>query len=171
MTVLVGDRPWQNPTPMEDINRFVVLAQSGLFSVTDLCERFGISRKTGYKHLEIVRWGRALRLVVPTPAPDHDSDNTPRRREGALSPGPVPFFALPPGSAVQTGGSNGRADPVIRPAWFQAPDGLRAIACEDRLLPARGLLRGLQAIACEQAMGHRPMFGHSRRGFVGCGKS
>jgi len=37
---------------MEEINRFVVLAQSGRFSVTDLCEQFGISRKTGYKYLE-----------------------------------------------------------------------------------------------------------------------
>jgi transposase InsO family protein len=44
--------PWQNLTPMEEINRFVTLAQSGHFSVTDLCEQFGISRKTGYKHLE-----------------------------------------------------------------------------------------------------------------------
>jgi hypothetical protein len=43
--------PWQNLTPMEEINRFVVLAQSGRFSVTDLCEQFGITRKTGYKHL------------------------------------------------------------------------------------------------------------------------
>lgn len=37
---------------MEETNRFVILAQSGRFSVTDLCEQFGISRKTGYKHLE-----------------------------------------------------------------------------------------------------------------------
>ena len=44
--------PWQNLTPMEEINRFVILAHSGRFSVTDLCEQFGISRKTGYKHLE-----------------------------------------------------------------------------------------------------------------------
>jgi transposase len=43
--------PWQTVTPMEEINRFVILAQSGRFSVTDLCEQFGISRKTGYKHL------------------------------------------------------------------------------------------------------------------------
>jgi len=43
--------PWQNLTPMEAINRFVVLAKSGRFNVTDLCEQFGISRKTGYKHL------------------------------------------------------------------------------------------------------------------------
>lgn len=44
--------PWQNVTPMEEINRFVILARSGRFSVSDLCEQFGISRKTGYKHLE-----------------------------------------------------------------------------------------------------------------------
>lgn len=43
--------PWQNVTPMEEINRFVVLAQSGRLTVTDLCEQFGISRKTAYKHL------------------------------------------------------------------------------------------------------------------------
>ena len=42
--------PWQNLTPMEEINRFVVLAQSGRFSVTDLCEPFEISCKAGYKH-------------------------------------------------------------------------------------------------------------------------
>jgi len=37
---------------MEEIIRFVMLAQSGRFTVTDLCEQFGISRKTGYKYLE-----------------------------------------------------------------------------------------------------------------------
>jgi transposase len=44
--------PRQNVTPMEEINRFVVLASSGRFTVTDLCEQFGVSRKTAYKHLE-----------------------------------------------------------------------------------------------------------------------
>src|SRR5882724_416223 len=44
--------PWKNVTNMEEINRFVMLARSGRYSVTDLCEQFGISRKTGYKHLE-----------------------------------------------------------------------------------------------------------------------
>ena len=36
---------------MEQINRFVMLARSGRFTLTDLCEQFGISRKTGYKYL------------------------------------------------------------------------------------------------------------------------
>lgn len=42
----------QNLAPMEGINRFVVLAQSGHFSIADLYEQFGISGKTGYQHLE-----------------------------------------------------------------------------------------------------------------------
>ncbi len=44
--------PWKETTPMEEINRFIQLARSGRFYLTDLCEQFGISRKTGYKHLE-----------------------------------------------------------------------------------------------------------------------
>ena len=48
----LGDMPWQKLTPMEEINRFVILAHSGRFRVSDRCEQFGISRKTGYKYLE-----------------------------------------------------------------------------------------------------------------------
>lgn len=44
--------PWNQITTMEEITRFVMLAQSDRYSVTELCEQFGISRKTGYKHLE-----------------------------------------------------------------------------------------------------------------------
>jgi transposase len=44
--------PWKNVTQMEEISRFVMLARSGRFTITDLCEQFGISRKTGHKHLE-----------------------------------------------------------------------------------------------------------------------
>ena len=37
---------------MEEIIRFVLLAQTDRFTVTELCAQFGISRTTGYKHLE-----------------------------------------------------------------------------------------------------------------------
>jgi transposase InsO family protein len=37
---------------MEEIIRFVSLAQTDRFTIRELCEQFGISRKTGYKHLE-----------------------------------------------------------------------------------------------------------------------
>src|SRR5258708_29509032 len=43
---------WKTVTPMEEIIRFVMLARSARFTVTELCEQFGISRKTGYKHLD-----------------------------------------------------------------------------------------------------------------------
>ncbi len=37
---------------MDEIIRFVMLAQSARFTVSELCEQFGISRKTGYKYLD-----------------------------------------------------------------------------------------------------------------------
>jgi predicted DNA-binding transcriptional regulator YafY len=37
---------------MDEMIRFVMLAQSARFTVSELCEQFGISRKTGYKYLE-----------------------------------------------------------------------------------------------------------------------
>jgi transposase InsO family protein len=44
--------PWKKTIPEEEIKRFVLLAKSGRISVSELCADFGISRKTGYKHLE-----------------------------------------------------------------------------------------------------------------------
>ena len=44
--------PWKNITPMEEIIRFVMLSQSDRFTVTELCEQFGIRSATGYKHVE-----------------------------------------------------------------------------------------------------------------------
>jgi len=38
---------------------------------------------------------RALWFVFLTPTPGHDPDITPQRREGAQSPVPVPFSAVP----------------------------------------------------------------------------
>ena len=47
-----GAMPWKTITPMDEITRFVLLAQTDRFTITDLCEQFGISRKTEHKHLE-----------------------------------------------------------------------------------------------------------------------
>jgi putative transposase len=43
--------PWRKTEPMFEKVRFVLAHQDGLFSMTELCERFTISRKTGYKWL------------------------------------------------------------------------------------------------------------------------
>ncbi|MBC2601021.1 leucine zipper domain-containing protein [Puniceicoccus vermicola] len=37
---------------MTEKERFVTLAGTGRFTITDLCRDFGISRKTGHKYLE-----------------------------------------------------------------------------------------------------------------------
>jgi len=68
--------PWLTSSPMEQINRFVVLAQSGRFSLTDLCEQFGISRKTGYKHLSRYAASGLAGLAPRSSRPHHSPDRT-----------------------------------------------------------------------------------------------
>jgi putative transposase len=41
--------PWEETEPMKERMRFVADAERGLYSMTELCERYGISRRTGYK--------------------------------------------------------------------------------------------------------------------------
>ena len=43
--------PWLETDPVTERKRFVVEAQGGLFSHTELCRRHNISRRTGYKWL------------------------------------------------------------------------------------------------------------------------
>lgn len=43
--------PWKETGPMKERLKFVLMHQDG-WAVTDLCEAFGVSRKTGYKWLE-----------------------------------------------------------------------------------------------------------------------
>ena len=44
--------PWTETEPMKERMRFVVDAERGLYSMAELCERYGISRRTGYKWLD-----------------------------------------------------------------------------------------------------------------------
>ena len=83
---------------MEELIRFVTLARGGQFTITDLCEQFGISRKTGYKHLGsqkgAARKGQALWFVVLTCYPTVTG-----RQKGSgcnlLNSGfPTPWFLL-----------------------------------------------------------------------------
>lgn len=43
--------PWKETRPMEERMEFILLMESGGWSMTDLCELFGVSRKSGYKWL------------------------------------------------------------------------------------------------------------------------
>ena len=44
--------PWRESCAMDERMRFIVEHMSNEWTMTELCERFGISRKTGYKWLE-----------------------------------------------------------------------------------------------------------------------
>ncbi len=43
--------PWQENTSMDQRERFILDDRRGLYTRAELCERYGISRKTGYKWL------------------------------------------------------------------------------------------------------------------------
>lgn len=40
--------PWAETEPMKERMRFVADAERGLYSMTELCGRYGISRRTGF---------------------------------------------------------------------------------------------------------------------------
>ena len=44
--------PWNQTDAMTEKERFIMLAHTGRFTITDLCADFGISRKTGHKYLQ-----------------------------------------------------------------------------------------------------------------------
>lgn len=72
--------PWKNTTPMEEIIRFVSLAQTDRFTITELCEQFNISRKTAYKHLERYAAG-GLKALAPR---SHRPHCFPQRTDEAI---------------------------------------------------------------------------------------
>ena len=43
--------PWLETAPMDERERFIRDDRLALYTMTELCERYGISRKTGYKWL------------------------------------------------------------------------------------------------------------------------
>ncbi|MGB0744775.1 MAG: helix-turn-helix domain-containing protein [Opitutales bacterium] len=44
--------PWKETDVMTEKEQFVILAQTGRFTLSELCSDFGISRKTGHKYLQ-----------------------------------------------------------------------------------------------------------------------
>lgn len=65
---------------MEEIQRFVLLAQTDRFTITDLCEQFRISRKTAYKHLERYATGGLKALASRS----HRPHRCPQRTAAAI---------------------------------------------------------------------------------------
>ena len=69
--------PWTETEPMTERHKFILAREDGLFSMTDLCERFGISRKTGYKWLDRYREEGVEGLQDRSRAPKHCPHRTP----------------------------------------------------------------------------------------------
>lgn len=44
--------PWRSVSPMEEKLRFIGDYLNGVFNFTELCDRYGVSRKTGYKWVD-----------------------------------------------------------------------------------------------------------------------
>jgi transposase InsO family protein len=65
---------------MEEIIRFVSLAQTDRFTITDLCEQFHISRKTAYKYLERYAEGGWAALAPRS----HRPHTCPQRTDGKM---------------------------------------------------------------------------------------
>ena len=57
-----------------------MLAQSARFTVSELCEQFGISRKTGYKHLDRYAAGGLKGLALRS----HRPHQFPQRTEAVM---------------------------------------------------------------------------------------
>ena len=60
--------PWKEAEPINEKERFVILAQTGRFTVSELCKEFGINRKTGHKYLK--RYVNGARKVRRVSAPE-----------------------------------------------------------------------------------------------------
>jgi len=43
--------PWLETSPMEERERFIADHRRNLYTMAELCARYGISRKSGYKWL------------------------------------------------------------------------------------------------------------------------
>jgi len=63
--------PWMETSPVEQRERFIRDHRLDLYAMTELCARYGISRKTGYKWLARFDEGGRLGLHDRSRAPHH----------------------------------------------------------------------------------------------------
>lgn len=76
--------PWQQTDPVNERLKFVAAAQSGHVSMTELCRRFRISRKTGYKLLDRYESEGPEALRDRSRAPHRHPNQTAPSLEGAI---------------------------------------------------------------------------------------
>lgn len=76
---------WSETTKMRERMRFVLDAEEDLFTMTELCERYGISRVTGHKWLKRFRGEGLPGLEDLSRAPRHSPHRTPAQIVEALA--------------------------------------------------------------------------------------
>ncbi len=76
--------PWICTKPMEERTKFVHAYQDGFFSVSELCKRFSISRKTGYKWIARYEEGGLDALFDRSRAPKSCPHKTPEEVEDII---------------------------------------------------------------------------------------
>jgi putative transposase len=76
--------PWKESCAMDERVKFVADHGSGLWTMTELCERYEISRKTGYKWLDRYRVEGPAGLVERSHAPHVHGRATPRHMVDAI---------------------------------------------------------------------------------------
>jgi putative transposase len=68
--------PWRERLPMDERVQFMGDYQRQLISVTELCDRYGVSRKTGYKWIARYAAAGAAGLAVRSSRPTHSPQST-----------------------------------------------------------------------------------------------
>jgi putative transposase len=76
--------PWRTVLPMEEKIRFIGDYLSGVFNFTELCERYGISRKAGYKWVDRYIEEGAKGLEDRSRCPENSPLRTPNHIEKAI---------------------------------------------------------------------------------------
>ena len=76
--------PWTRTDPMTERARFVLAHQDELYSMAELCQRFGVSRKTGYKWLHRFEAEGLDGLVDQSRAPKRCPHKTPPETEALI---------------------------------------------------------------------------------------
>lgn len=76
--------PWKETEPVMERARFIALHAEGLYTMTELCARFGISRKTGYKWLGRYAAAGLPGLAEQSRTPHACPHRTPAATEAAL---------------------------------------------------------------------------------------
>lgn len=79
--------PWLETIPVEERRQFIRDAQSDRFTMSELCSRYGVSRRIGYKWL--ARYAQSAVSRILTPFRQHEGVNR-QSCNASLGGGPVP---------------------------------------------------------------------------------